>query len=154
MAFTAEFYTINVPPNTLDKGEPGNDKIECNCTPFNSVSGLNGNILIDYNAAVEKCNYCKVTQDGGRTLYCYARNFSKDIGSRMTVELEIDPLMTNHTQILGCEGVLDVTTKSGDWDEWLVGDRMLHVFGINKGDDYDSAGLELDASAVFVATWG
>lgn len=154
MAFTAEFYTINVPPNTLGKGEPGNDKIECNCTPFNSVSGLNGNILIDYNAAVEKCNYCKITQDSGRTLYCYVRNFNKDIGSRMTVDLEIDPLMTNRVQILGCEGVLDTTTKSGDWDEWLVGDRMLHVFGINKGKPADSLGLELDGSAVFVATWG
>lgn len=60
MAFKAEFYTINVPPNTLDKGEPTN-AITCSCTPFNSVSGLNGNILIDYNAAVEKCNYCKIT---------------------------------------------------------------------------------------------
>lgn len=72
----------------------------------------------------------------------------------MTISLEIDPLMTNKTQIYGCEGVLDTTTKSGDWDEWLVGDRMLHVFGINKGKPADSLGLELDGSAVFVATWG
>jgi hypothetical protein len=61
MAFKAEFYTIKVPPSTLDKGEPPANAITCNCTPFNSVSGLNGNILIDYNAAVESCNYCKIT---------------------------------------------------------------------------------------------
>ena len=154
MAFKVEFYTVKVPPNTLSKGEPPADAITCSCTPFNSVSGLNGNILIDYNAAVESCNYCKITQDGGRTLYCYTRGFTKDIGSRMTVGLEIDPLMTNKTQILKCEGVLDTTTKSENWDEWLVGDRMLHVYGLNKGQDGDSYGLELDGSAVFVATWG
>jgi hypothetical protein len=78
----------------------------------------------------------------------------------MTVDLEIDPLMTNQTQILGCEGVLDTTTKPYDendptgWDKWLVGDRITYVYGANKGDDYDSSGLELNGSAVFVATWG
>jgi hypothetical protein len=54
----------------------------------------------------------------------------------MTVDLEIDALMTNKTQILGCEGVLDTTTKSegsGSWDKWLVGDRITYVYGINKG---------------------
>jgi hypothetical protein len=75
----------------------------------------------------------------------------------MTVDLEIDALMTNKTQILGCEGVLDTTTKSegsGSWDKWLVGDRITYVYGANKGDDYNSSDLDLAGSSVFVATWG
>lgn len=106
MAFTVTFYKISDTPNTLDKTlttKVGNqDGYSCN--PFESVGGLNGQILLDYTPAIETANYCYISADtGGRNLYCYVRNFTRNPGGHMTVILEIDPLMTNKDEIEDCD---------------------------------------------------
>lgn len=153
MPFTVKFYNISVPTNTLDKGEPGEGITGKSCSPFEQVSGLNGNILLDYDSAVEANNYCQIT-GGGRTLYCYVKGFSLETGKRMRVQLEIDPLMTNKTGILACAGVLDRTNKEGDWDLYLDGDRIVYSYGLLKGTPLEGDELDFDTGNVYCGIFG
>ena len=104
MGFNIKFYKIDAPPNKLDKGVvPGTTPTVgaaagYPCTPFEPVGTLEGSVLIDYVAGVETANYAYISGDG-RPRYCYVRDFSKDIGSRLRVYVEEDALMTFKTKI-------------------------------------------------------
>ena len=153
MAFTVTFATKSCPPNTLDKGAVEGTGVPC--SPYNSVGGLEGNIIVDYNAAYENYNYCKITPNtGGRTIYAYIRGFSRDPGGHMTLSLEIDPLMTNKTKILECTGILSSTTNKDDWDLMIVGDRIVQSWGLNKGISQSTASLDFDGDHAYVGIYG
>ena len=101
MAFTIKFYKIDAPPNKLDKGVvPGTtptvgEAAGYSCTPFEPVGTLDGSVLIDYVAAdhIETANYAYISGDN-RPRYCYVRDFSKEVGTRLRVYVTEDPLMT------------------------------------------------------------
>lgn len=156
MSFTVNFYNISDAPNVLNK-TVGTALASRPCTPFEQVSGLHGRILLDYNPAIETANYCHVSagDNDGRPLYCWVRDFTRDTGSRMTVELEIDPLMTNKTQIESCSGVLASTTYYDDWSRYMVGDIMVMAYGINKGSNSEKlSALDYDDDHVFLGIYG
>ena len=105
MAFTIKFYKISDAPNVLNKNvnpEAGNIGTAAgyNCTPFEPVGTLDGSVLIDYVAAdpIETANYAYISGDN-RPRYCYVRDFSKEVGSRLKVYLTEDPLMTFAAEI-------------------------------------------------------
>ena len=155
MAFTVTFATKNFPPNTLDKGSV--DGTSVTCSPYNSVGGLEGNIIVDYNGEYEKYNYCKITPNPetvGRTIYAYIRGFTRDIGGHMTLSLEIDPLMTNKSQILNCTGILSSTTDVHGWDLMIVGDRIVQAYGLNKGKSEPTESLNFDSGHAYVGIYG
>ena len=105
MSFTCTFYNISDPPNKLSK-TLGTAIHTATCSPFNPVSDLHGEIIVDYNSAIEAANYCVIeagTQDHaaeGRPRYCYIKDLIKRNGGRLVVELEEDALMTFSTSIL------------------------------------------------------
>ena len=92
MSFTCTFYNISDPPNKLSK-TLGNAIHTATCSPFNPVSDLHGEIIVDYRSAIEEANYCEITGDG-RTRYCFITDLIKGVGGRLTVRLEEDVLMT------------------------------------------------------------
>lgn len=105
MAFTIKFYKISDAPNVLHKDvnpEAGTIGTAAgyNCTPFEPVGTLDGSVLIDYVAAdpIETANYAYISGDN-RPRYCYVRDFSKEVGTRIRVYLTEDPLMTFATEI-------------------------------------------------------
>ena len=151
--FSIQFYNISVPPNTLDKGEPQEGTAVHTCTPLTWIDGLHATVTLDYASAVEGANYCKITTDD-RTLYCYKRDFSLGTAGRMSVSLELDPLMTNKTGILACSGLLDTSTNKSDWNTMIVGDRMVYAYGITKGANASSETLNVDPRYFYIGVYG
>lgn len=143
MPFTCNFYSVTDPPNKLDK-TLGTAKATATCTPFEPVSDLTGKILIDYNAAVETCNYAAI---GDR--YYYIRDYIKDIGSRMQVILELDPLKTFSTQIKACDCICATTCKKELHNSYAQSSNLkitqltIHGTAI-KNNSGDTLGLDKD----------
>lgn len=99
MSFTCTFYNISDPPNKLSK-TLGTAIHTATCSPFNPMSDLHGEIIVDYNSAIEAANYCVIeagTQAHaaeGRPRYCFITDLIKGNGGRLTVRIEEDVLMT------------------------------------------------------------
>lgn len=151
--FSIQFYNISVPPNTLDKGEPTDETTPYACSPLTWIDGLHATVSLDYNSAIEGANYCKITTDS-RTLYCYKRDFTLGTAGRMTVSLELDPLMTNKTGILACSGIVDTTTNSDDWERYMVGDRLVYAYNITKGARKENSYLDFDTTHFYLGVYG
>ena len=112
MAFTVTFYKITDNPKKIDK-TLGNVLHTASCSPWKPVDDLNGDIMIDYSANAEKANYASVSNGiGERTLYCFVREFTKDIGGHCVVHLEIDPLKTNAGQLKECDCICETTCNT------------------------------------------
>lgn len=112
--FSIQFYTIDCPPNTLNKGDPGENINAYQCDPLTWIDGLHATVSLDFTKAIEGANYCKISTES-RTLYCYKRDFSLGTAGRMTVSLELDPLMTNKTQIRSCGIISRRTSQTGQF---------------------------------------
>ena len=113
MAFTVTFYKITDNPKKIDK-TLGTALATATCSPWEPVDDLNGNIMIDYSANAESANYATVTGGlGNRTLHCFVREFTKDIGGHCVVHLEIDPLTTNATDLKKCDCICETTCNTG-----------------------------------------
>lgn len=151
--FSIQFYNISVPPNTLDKGEPTEGTATYQCNPLTWIDGLHATVTMNYASEIEGANYCKITADG-RTLYCYKRDFSLGTAGRMSVSLELDPLMTNKAGILKCEGLLDTTTKQDGWTVNMAGDRLVYAYNVNKGGNGKASKIDYDSEENFVTFVG
>lgn len=119
MAFTATLYNVTDDPKKVEK-TLGTAKATCTCTPYEPVSDLHGLIVLDYTAAIESSNYASVTSGiGGRTLYCYITDLVKGIGGKCTVQLEIDPLMTNKEQLKNCDCICATTVNTTQYSTYI-----------------------------------
>lgn len=140
MAFTATFYNIDDPPNKIDK-TLGTQLGAATCTPFEPVSDLHGSILIDYFNNIDNANYATVTT-GGRMLSCFVRDVVKDIGGRCRVELDIDPLTTNKTELLQCDCICEATTKNTLYNRYVTNPELkVSQFTIHGNVKRDTADL-------------
>lgn len=92
MPFTCKVYKISDPPFQLDK-TVGTAIHEATCSPFEPMGDLRGDVILDYNSAIEEANYCEITGDG-RTRYAFITDQIKGVGGRLTLKLQEDPLMT------------------------------------------------------------
>lgn len=155
MAFTATFYNTSDPPNKIDKNL-GTQLGAATCTPFEQVSNLHGSILIDYFANVDKSNYATVTT-GGRTLYCFVRDVIKDIGGHCRVELDIDPLTTNKTDLKNCDCICETTCNTDLYNRYIQTDNIkvtqLTIHGTDIKEE-SPATLNIDKGGYIVGTYG
>lgn len=91
MAFSLQFYNVSDPPNKLDKAL-GTQIASCaTVRPYEAVSELFGNFLIDYNATINGCNYCYCPE---LNKYYYITDIQMETGSRMIVSVKVDVLKT------------------------------------------------------------
>ena len=100
---TVTFYENNSPvstlyPNITQIGEA----IEI--TPFNAMSIVNPEIVIDYNTAIQAANYCKISwiDSGILSEMWYFCKFRTDNGGRLIVSCERDPLYSFRNYIRHC----------------------------------------------------
>lgn len=91
MAFSLKFYNVSDPPNKLDK-TIGTQIASCaTVRPFEAVSELTGNFLIDYNAKINGCNYC-YCQEVDK--YYYITDIQMETAQRMIISVKVDVLKT------------------------------------------------------------
>lgn len=97
MAISATFYNISADPRELTK-DLGTAVITCdnNIVPYEPIDYIQPRIILDYNANVENCNYCYVS-DWGR--YYFIRDVELVNGQKMIVHLDEDVLMTYNAEI-------------------------------------------------------
>ena len=100
---TVTFYTNNSPvstlyPNITQIGEA----IEI--TPFNAMSIVDPELVIDYNTAIQAANYCKISwiDSGILSEMWYFCKFRTDNGGRLIVHCERDPLYSFRNYIRHC----------------------------------------------------
>lgn len=156
MAFTVNFYKITDNPKKIDK-TLGNVLATATCSPWEPVDDLNGNIMIDYSANAESANYATVTGGlGNRTLHCFVREFTKDIGGHCRVHLEIDPLTTNAGQLKECDCICETTCKTDLYDRYILNSNLKVTQFVIHGSTYkDSKGnLGLDKDGFVVGVFG
>lgn len=146
MAFTATFYNTSDPPNKIDKNL-GTALVTATCTPFEQVSNLHGSILIDYVANVDKSNYATVTT-GGRDLYCFVRDVIKDIGGHCRVELDIDPLTTNATDLKKCDCICETTCVKEKHNRYMPNSNLratqLTIYSMENEEDISDLSFDND----------
>lgn len=158
MAFTATFYNITDNPKKIDK-TLGTALGAATCTPFEPVSDLHGSILIDYFNNIDNANYATVTT-GGRDLYCFVRDVIKDIGGRCRVELDIDPLTTNKTDLLNCDCICETTCVKDYYNTYAQNSNLkitqLTIHGTsyttNSKRNVDTLGI--DKNGFIIGTYG
>lgn len=102
MGLTANFY--NVGDNPKKMGKTLGDKLvtEETLTPYQEVSELTGTIIVEYQAALDNCNYCIM---GGKRYFITDRTLMT--GQRIQLTLKVDVLDTYQSQILNCDAVFD-----------------------------------------------
>lgn len=111
MAFSLKFYNVSDPPNKLDK-TLGTQIASCaTVRPYEAVSELFGNFLIDYNPTINGCNYCYCPELGK---YYYITDIQMETGSRMIVSVKVDALMTYKSKILEAKIYAQRTSKQGE----------------------------------------
>ncbi len=97
------FYANNSPVSTLYPNitQIGNT-IEI--TPFNAMSIVDPEIVIDYNTAIQAANYCKISwiDSGILSEMWYFCKFRTDNGGRLIVHCERDPLYSFRNYIRHC----------------------------------------------------
>lgn len=152
MAFTVNFYKITDNPKKIDK-TLGNVLHTASCSPWKPVDDLNGDIMIDYSANAEKANYASVSNGiGERTLYCFVREFTKDIGGHCVVHLEIDPLKTNAGQLKECDCICETTCKTDLHDRYILNSNLkvtqFVIHGSARKKSKQDLGLDKDGFVV------
>lgn len=130
MAFSLQFYNISDPPNKLDK-TLGDQKASCaTVRPYEAVSELFGNFLIDYNSEINGCNYCYCPELGK---YYYITDIQMETGSRMILSVKVDVLMTYNTEIRNMD-ILATRASVAGKQEGNVGYNSMLEDGMWKCD--------------------
>lgn len=108
---TAAFYNYRGKNNTIFKNL---EYIESRTIkPYNSFDDENPMLILDYIPAIENANYCVI--DG----VCYFVEIpSKDIGSRMVLQLSKDLLGTYKEALGACNVITDRNTE--DYNSYIA----------------------------------
>lgn len=138
--FSVEFYNCTENEATLGKNL-GTASSAIKCTPFMPLSDLHGQITVDYDANWEGYNYCRIYANGteehpeadGLTRYCFIRDFTKQPGGHLTLDLEIDPLET-YSQAIRESEILATRSSVVGRDDGNVGYNAYIHDGLWKID--------------------
>lgn len=138
--FSVEFYHCEENEATLGK-KLGTASSAIKCNPFIPLSDLHGQITVNYDAELEGYNYCRIYASGtpehpesdGMTRYCFIRDFTKEPGGHLTLDLEIDPLET-HAQAIRESEILTTRSSVVGRDDGNVGYNAYIHDGLWKLD--------------------
>ena len=120
------FYINNSPVSTLFPSitQVGN---AIDITPFNAMSVINPDIIIDYSETIQTANYCKISWVDSGLLHemWYFCKFTTGNGGRLIVSCERDPLYSFRNAILNCP--ITVVRNGGIGKPTKITDTKLPV---------------------------
>ena len=120
---TVTLYNTSDPDNKLSKTtNPITGGSDITAIPTQGVSVLAPSLSLDYSSEYLGANYLYIS-DFGR--YYYIRDMRVDIGKKIYLSCEVDPLMSFSSQILSCSIV--VTRSEGLGAPTMIPDPMLPV---------------------------
>ncbi len=149
------FYENNSPISTLypDISQIG-ETIEI--TPFNAMSIVNPEIVIDYNTAIQAANYCRISwiDSGILSEMWYFCKFRTDNGGRLIVHCERDPLYSFRNYIRHCP--ITVVRNGGIGAPTKINDNKLPISPNEKTvsqvpvTDYNMTDSKLDSTGIYI----
>lgn len=115
------FYTITDDPKKVSKTLGNAVMTKNNIQPFDPLSEQEPVLIMTYNSAYDGVNYAKITE-GGREWYYFVDQPILTPGQSVSLQLRIDVLMTNRTELLNLDVIIQ--RSSINYNSYMYDDKQ------------------------------